>query len=302
MEQNPLVSVIINCYNGEQFLRETIDSVITQTYTNWEIIFWDNQSTDSTADIVKGYNDQRIKYFYAKVQTPLGEARNLALEKAKGSYICFVDADDWWNTDFLSVGVSNLHEHRCGLYYCNYYRVRGSELKPYNKRVEEEIQTYKSLLDSYMVGMSACIFQSDIIHKNKIRFNNSYKLIEDLDFFVHISLYTRVFYDPKVLSYYRIHDNSSSFKYRDRWYDEFKNFYDNIKEELVPHRISENDLKNVRIKMEHYHAEKLIIENKRFELLCLTIRNIDILKYLWKKNLFIFIPKELYFNIKYKIS
>ena len=53
MEQNPLVSVIINCFNGEKYLREAIDSVINQTYQNWEIIFWDNQSTDSTAEIVK---------------------------------------------------------------------------------------------------------------------------------------------------------------------------------------------------------------------------------------------------------
>ena len=61
--KNPLVSVIINCYNGEKYLREAIDSVIAQTYSNWEIIFWDNQSTDSSAEIVKSYNDDRIKYY-----------------------------------------------------------------------------------------------------------------------------------------------------------------------------------------------------------------------------------------------
>jgi glycosyltransferase involved in cell wall biosynthesis len=59
-EFNPLVSIIINCYNGEKYLRETIDSVIAQTYTNWEIIFWDNQSTDDTANIVKGYNNSKV--------------------------------------------------------------------------------------------------------------------------------------------------------------------------------------------------------------------------------------------------
>lgn len=81
MEQSPLISIIINCFNGERFLREAIDSVIAQTYSNWELIFWDNQSTDSTANIVRSYHDDRIRYFYAPEHTSLGEARNLALEK-----------------------------------------------------------------------------------------------------------------------------------------------------------------------------------------------------------------------------
>ena len=63
MEGNPLVSVIINCFNGEEFLREAIDSVLAQTYTHWEIVFWDNQSTDATAEIVKSYTDSRIRYY-----------------------------------------------------------------------------------------------------------------------------------------------------------------------------------------------------------------------------------------------
>ena len=81
---NPLISVIINCYNGEKYLREAIDSVINQTYQNWEIIFWDNQSTDSSKQIVTSYKDNRIHYFCAPTHTSLGEARNLAVEKANG--------------------------------------------------------------------------------------------------------------------------------------------------------------------------------------------------------------------------
>ena len=64
MHDTPFVSVIINCYNSEKFLREAIDSVYSQTYKNWEIIFWDNQSTDESAKIAKSY-DEKIIYFYA---------------------------------------------------------------------------------------------------------------------------------------------------------------------------------------------------------------------------------------------
>ncbi len=87
MYEQPLISVIMNCYNGEKFLREALDSVLTQTYTNWELIFWDNQSTDKSKDILLSYNDSRLKYFYATQHTNLGKARNLAMKKlmANGS-------------------------------------------------------------------------------------------------------------------------------------------------------------------------------------------------------------------------
>ena len=65
MSTEPLVSIIINCFNGEKYLRNAIDSVIEQTYKNWEIIFWDNQSTDKSAEIFKSYKDKRFKYFCA---------------------------------------------------------------------------------------------------------------------------------------------------------------------------------------------------------------------------------------------
>ena len=80
----PLISIVINCFNSDEYLKIAIDSAINQTYENWEIIFWDNQSTDESANIVKSYDDERINYFYAPVHTPLGEARNLENKKAKG--------------------------------------------------------------------------------------------------------------------------------------------------------------------------------------------------------------------------
>ena len=71
MSEEPLVSILMNCYNGEKFLREAIESVLAQTYLNWELIFWDNQSTDQSADIFNSYDDKRLKYFYASKHTLL---------------------------------------------------------------------------------------------------------------------------------------------------------------------------------------------------------------------------------------
>ena len=84
--QTPLVSIILNCYNGAKYLEEAIDSIYAQTYSNWEIIFWDNASTDESASIAKSYDD-RLKYHQALETTPLGAARDLALKKITGKLL-----------------------------------------------------------------------------------------------------------------------------------------------------------------------------------------------------------------------
>ena len=66
-----LISIIVNCYNGEKYLKDTIQSVLNQKYQNWEMIFWDNQSNDNSKKIINKYNDNRIKYFYSNKKLPL---------------------------------------------------------------------------------------------------------------------------------------------------------------------------------------------------------------------------------------
>ena len=101
----PLVSVIMNCYNGEKYLKKSLKSVLLQSYKNWEIIFWDNLSTDNTFKIVKSIKEKKIKYYKSKIFLSLYDARNLALKKAKGKYISFLDSDDTWYKDKLKYQV-----------------------------------------------------------------------------------------------------------------------------------------------------------------------------------------------------
>ena len=104
----PLVSVIMNCYNGEKYLREAIDSVYAQTYKNWEIIFWDNASTDTSAEITNTY-DSKLRYFKGEKTIALGAARNKALEKCSGEYISFLDVDDMWIEEKLELQVQKMN-------------------------------------------------------------------------------------------------------------------------------------------------------------------------------------------------
>ena len=90
----PLVSVLMNCYNCEKYLKKAVKSIINQTYTNWELIFMDNCSIDKSFIILNSFNDKRIKYFKTKNHCNLGKARKIAWNKCQGEYVAFLDSDD----------------------------------------------------------------------------------------------------------------------------------------------------------------------------------------------------------------
>lgn len=104
-KKTPLVSIIINCYNGEKYLAEAINSIYAQTYKNWEIIFWDNGSIDRSAKIAKSY-DNKLKYYYSNSTTTLSYARSQAVKKTNGIYLSFLDCDDLWHHDKLEKQVN----------------------------------------------------------------------------------------------------------------------------------------------------------------------------------------------------
>ena len=98
MENSPLVSILINCYNSSNFIVRAVSSVINQTYQNWELIIWDDGSTDDTIKILKNkFNDKRIKIFSQNTNEGLGPSRINAIKKINGSLVSILDADDFYN-------------------------------------------------------------------------------------------------------------------------------------------------------------------------------------------------------------
>lgn len=114
------VSILMNCFNGEAYLKEAVDSVLNQTYSDWELIFWDNQSTDRSAEIYKSYVDSRLKYYYAPRHTLLYEARNHALDHATGEFVAFLDVDDWWLPEKLDSQIELFSDADIGFVCSNY--------------------------------------------------------------------------------------------------------------------------------------------------------------------------------------
>lgn len=119
----PLVSVLMCCYNGERFIRETIESVLCQSYENFEFIIWDDGSTDNTASIIESYHDDRIRYFYHE-NTGLGKALWLACKEVNGEYIARIDADDICLKDRLKEEVDYMENHpSCSLVSSSAYDI-----------------------------------------------------------------------------------------------------------------------------------------------------------------------------------
>ena len=123
MEQN-LVSIITPMYNAEKYVGLTIDSVIAQTYKNWEMIIVNDGSKDNCAEIVKEYTqkDKRIKLIN-QPNAGSAAARNNALRNAVGQYICFLDTDDLWDNNFLEKQISFLKEKNAALVFSSYRRI-----------------------------------------------------------------------------------------------------------------------------------------------------------------------------------
>lgn len=107
---NSLVSIILPTYNRQQLLERAIKSVLGQTYHNWELIVWDDGSTDNTRDVVKGFGDHCISYNYSE-NKGVAAARNQAIFKAKGEYLAFLDSDDVWREEKLLIQIEALKAH-----------------------------------------------------------------------------------------------------------------------------------------------------------------------------------------------
>ena len=122
-KQQILISIILPTFNHAKFLKKAVESVVNQSYIHWELIIVDNNSTDNTIDIVKSYSDKRIKYFKIQNYGVIAASRNLGISKAKGSWIAFLDSDDWWTTDKLIKCVKYLDNNTFDLIYHDLFLV-----------------------------------------------------------------------------------------------------------------------------------------------------------------------------------
>lgn len=203
---NELVSIIMPSYNTAQYIKESIDSVLSQTYTNWELIIVDDCSTDETDRIVAGIRDERIRYFKNTQNSGAAVSRNKALREARGKWIAFLDSDDLWHPEKLEKQIRFMEENDYKFTYTDYRIQLNGTWLPYvytgprvvNARKMKDycyFSTITVMYDREYVGL---------IQIEPVRKNNDYAM------WLKIIQKTPCYRFPVCLSSYIKHDNSIS--------------------------------------------------------------------------------------------
>lgn len=211
-ENKPLVSILMNCRNGEEFLREAIDSVYAQTHENWEIIFWDNLSTDSSAEIAKSY-DHRLKYFLATEATSLYKARNLAVEKCNGEFLAILDTDDIWLPEKLEKQISAFKKPEiAGVFSDAIYFTTHSEWLLYKTRDFHTGKCFDKLISGNFIASPSLLYRMEAVQNLDHVFDERFNMSGDWDLSLRLSLGNKLECVNEPLVKYRLHDNNLSKK------------------------------------------------------------------------------------------
>ena len=207
----PLTSIITPLYNSEVFIAETINSVIGQTYNNWELLLIDDGSKDKTIKIIESYIKQYPNISLIKNKTNLGAAisRNKGIEAAKGEYIAFLDADDLWKPTKLEKQISFMIDENCDVCFSSYEQINEAG-EPLNKLVKAlPVLNYKTLLKTNYIGNLTGIYSAKKLGKI-----TSPNLRKRQDWLLWLSAIKTSGKPAKSiqesLAYYRVRDNSMS--------------------------------------------------------------------------------------------
>lgn len=208
---NSKVSVIINSYNGEHFIKKSVNSVLNQSYKNWEIIFLDNCSTDNTKNIIRKYKDSRIRYFKTKNHLSLANARNLALTKATGEFLAFLDVDDCWMQNKLLYQLALMIKDKSSVSVSDYDVILNNfRINYHYKKNIVSGYIYENLTKNYQIAFSTLMIRKNIIEKNI--FNKKYEIISDFEFIIRLSRKYFISYLNMRLCKYLLHSGSYSQK------------------------------------------------------------------------------------------
>ncbi|MCQ2335718.1 MAG: glycosyltransferase [Paludibacteraceae bacterium] len=172
--KNGKVSIIIPCYKASDTISETLESVLAQTYVNWEAIVIDDCSPDNTIEIVSHYckKDSRIRLI--KLPENSGTAtipRNKGIEEAMGEYIAFIDADDVWMPEKLQTQIDLMEKKNCAFVFADYYKISSKQDSINTSRLVKAPLTvdYNILLGGNVIGCLTAMYSADILGKRYFR-------------------------------------------------------------------------------------------------------------------------------------
>lgn len=284
------VSVIMNCYNSGKFLRKAIESVYRQTFRDWEIILWDNASTDNSSEIAGSF-DNKLRYFKGESTVSLGQARNLALEKAESEYIAFLDCDDLWLPGKLESQIAVLERStESDLLYSNYYILKGDRKILALKRGQSQGNIFGRQLCDFSVGILTVVIRKRALDSLDSLFDANLNLAEEFDLFLRLLYKSKAVYQEEPVAIYRVHPGMSSIRFMDKWRDEITYVINKLKR--VYPDLEENysaELKKRMMNLEYLSAKVLM---KQGDLISAS-RQIDSVKFSGLKYFILYVCSHM---------
>ena len=269
-------SIVLPTYNCN-FIERSIDSIIKQTHKNWELIVIDNFSKNNVRKIIESKNDKRIRYFRYKNKGIIAKSRNLGIKNAKFKWIAFLDSDDYWTSEKLSLVSKYIKKTDFDFFYHNMFIKRDvnyllkKKLYKYNRPLKEPV------FDDLIVNGNS-IIQSSVVVKKKLIKRAGYlserkNLVawEDFDLWLKISKITERFYLIKnTMGYYYIPQNENN---------KLKRFIKNIAQFK---KVYKNEIKKIKLKNKinsiwwiNYTEALMYYKNKNFNKSYFKIKNIS---------------------------
>jgi glycosyltransferase involved in cell wall biosynthesis len=266
---NPKVSVIINCFNGSKFVNNCLRSVINQSYSNYEIIFFDNNSTDNSTKIAKKFNSKKIKIFKSKKKLKLYDARNKAIDKSKGKFLAFLDIDDTWLPKKIEKQIKKINFDNSDICYTNHWLINGGKKIFSKNKLPSKNMTFE-ILNNYPICISTVLIKKNIFFKMK-KFNKKYEIIGDFDFMYRVSKKYKFSVIQEPLAEYLIHHQSTTNKKLDLRISE-------ISEWLNKNKKNSNQFEKIDSKNQYFLLSYYIIQKKykKFFKSLINIRSINL--------------------------
>lgn len=259
----PLVSIVIPAYNAANFLSETIESVLSQTYQNWELIIVDDESTDATAGIAKNYaeKDSRIRYVFQTNQK-MASARNAGIRQAAGKYVAFLDADNLFLKDKLEDQVAFMETHpECGVCYAKIHYFYGSDTSILYKNDQPQFSgnIFEKVLSQNFINVLTVLVRKDLFDQFGA-FEEGWYACDEHYVWINLAYHgAKFYYLDKVVGLLRLHSTNDSYRsdYLIRTADQFPKMLD-ILESWFSDTDRSKYSKTIQALRTHWHRMKIL--------------------------------------------
>lgn len=247
----PMVSIIVPVYNAEKYINRCVDSILNQEYTDFELLLVDDGSSDSSCEICDTYAaaDARVRVIH-KPNTGVSDSRNIAIRQAQGTYLQFLDSDDWITPDATKLFVRAATEHNCDLVIADFYRVVDDRVSHKGDIEDDGVLTREEFAEHMMENPADYyygvlwnkLYRRDLVEKYHLEMDTSVSWCEDFLFNMEYILHANVFYALQAPIYYYVKTPgslvasqgvsiSNTIKMKLMVFEYYNNFYKNIYDE-----------------------------------------------------------------------